>query len=59
MNTPSVLVQDWFDKIEAPQKELIWFEDSGHNPMNDEPEKFKRLLRERLTEIAAQEAGNV
>ncbi|HNZ62802.1 MAG TPA: alpha/beta hydrolase [Bacillota bacterium] len=59
MNTPSVLVQDWYDMIEAPRKELVWFEDSGHNPMNDEPEKFKRLLRERLTEIAAQEAGNV
>ena len=59
MNTPAELVQDWFDATEAPRKELIWFENSGHNPMGDEPVKFKRLLRERLTEIAEAETGNV
>lgn len=59
MNTPAELVQDWFDAIEAPRKELIWFEHSGHNPMSDEPEKFKRLLRERLMEIAEEGEGNV
>ena len=37
--------------IEAPDKDLIWFEESGHNPMTDEPEKFKRLLREKLLGI--------
>jgi len=59
MNTPSELVQDWFDAIEAPRKELIWFENSGHNPMGDEPDKFKRLLRTRLMKIAEAEEGNV
>lgn len=54
-NTPAALVEDYFNQIEAPQKELIWFENSGHNPMNDEPEKFKKLLRERLLEIAEKE----
>ena len=53
-NTPAELVQDYFDIIKAPQKELIWFENSGHNPMNDEPDKFKSLLRERLTGIREQ-----
>lgn len=56
-NTPAALVEPWFEKIEAPQKELIWFTESGHNPMGDEPEKFKRLLRERLTAIAEREAN--
>jgi pimeloyl-ACP methyl ester carboxylesterase len=56
-NTPAELVEDYFNLIQAPRKELIWFEKSGHNPMNDEPEKFKRLLRERLLAIA-QEGGN-
>ena len=55
LNTPAALVEDYFNQIEAPQKELIWFENSGHNPMNDEPEKFKKLLRERLLEIAEKE----
>lgn len=52
-NTPAALVEHWFDRIEAPKKELIWFEQSGHNPMGDEPERFKTLLRERLTAVAA------
>ena len=48
MNTPAELVEGWFAGIEAPYKELIWFENSGHNPMGDEPERFKKLLREKL-----------
>ncbi len=57
MNTPAELVQDWFDMIKAPYKELIWFENSGHNPMNDEGEKFKSLLIERLYKIKNSEEG--
>ena len=53
MNTPAELVEDWFAKIEAPEKELIWFENSGHNPMGDEPEEFKKLLREKLSKYPA------
>ena len=55
MNTPSELVEDWYNMIEAPDKELVWFEDSGHNPMNDEPDKFKRLLREKCRKVMEQE----
>jgi pimeloyl-ACP methyl ester carboxylesterase len=54
-NTPAELVEDYFNLIEAPVKELIWFENSGHNPMSDEPEKFKPLLREKLLGIAKSE----
>jgi pimeloyl-ACP methyl ester carboxylesterase len=54
-NTPSELVQGWYDMIEAPEKDLIWFENSGHNPMNDEPDKFKRLLREKLMAVKERE----
>ena len=49
MNTPAELVEEWFAKINAPHKELIWFENSGHNPMGDEPERFKKLLKEKLS----------
>ncbi len=54
-NTPSSLVEGWYDKIEAPDKCLVWFENSGHNPMNDEGEKFKTLLREKLIAIKEKE----
>jgi len=54
-NTPASLVQAWFDSIEAPKKELIWFEHSGHNPMGDEPVRFKQLLIDRLMTVREQE----
>ncbi|MDR0532067.1 MAG: alpha/beta hydrolase [Oscillospiraceae bacterium] len=44
-NTPSALVGAFYDVIEAPKKELIWFEHSGHSPMAEEPEKFVKELR--------------
>lgn len=47
-NTPADLVQDYFDKIDAPYKELVWFEESGHNPLIDEAERFKDLLKDRF-----------
>lgn len=51
-NTPASLVEEYFNGIEAPIKELVWFEKSGHNPMNDEGELFKAILRDRLGKIA-------
>jgi pimeloyl-ACP methyl ester carboxylesterase len=54
-NTPAELVQGYFDLIEAPRKELVWFEGSGHNPMNDEPGIFKELLCLTLSTIGDRE----
>lgn len=47
-NTPSALVQDYYDKVTAPDKDLIWFENSAHGPMGEEPELYKKLLREKF-----------
>jgi proline iminopeptidase len=30
----------WFDTVNAPEKQLIWFEHSGHMPMTEERGKF-------------------
>jgi pimeloyl-ACP methyl ester carboxylesterase len=35
--TPSVVVADWFARIHAPAKKFIWFEDSAHMIMVEEP----------------------
>lgn len=51
-NTPSSLIQAYYDSIEAPDKELIWFEHSAHGPLGEEPEKFKALMREKFLTIA-------
>lgn len=47
-NTPASMVQEYFDVIDAPDKDLIWFERSAHGPLGEEPEKFKACLREKF-----------
>lgn len=54
-NTPASLVQAYFDAITAPDKDLVWFENSAHGPLGEEPEKFKKLLREKFLAIAKEE----
>jgi pimeloyl-ACP methyl ester carboxylesterase len=54
-NTPAALVEDYFSAIVAPQKELHWFENAGHNPLADAPEKFKALLIEKLSAVTQTE----
>jgi proline iminopeptidase len=36
----SAVAAAWFDTVKAPAKQLVWFEDSGHMPMSEEPGKF-------------------
>jgi pimeloyl-ACP methyl ester carboxylesterase len=36
----------YFDALDAPRKELVWFDDSGHAPFTDEPAKFNRMMVE-------------
>ncbi|MBQ1531512.1 MAG: alpha/beta hydrolase [Solobacterium sp.] len=54
-NTPASLVQDYYDQLQAPEKDLIWFDQAGHNPLGDCPEAFKKCLREKLLPIAERE----
>ncbi|MAT97844.1 MAG: alpha/beta hydrolase [Anaerolineaceae bacterium] len=39
VNAPPELAEDYLQKLDAPHKELIWFEHSGHSPWVDEAEK--------------------
>ena len=47
-NTPASLIQEFYDSIDAPDKDLVLFENSAHGPLGEEPEKFKKLLREKF-----------
>lgn len=40
INAPASLVEDYLAILEAPHKEIIWFEHSGHSPWINESEKF-------------------
>ncbi len=38
-NVSSSLAAEWFERVQAPAKQLVWFEDSAHEVMNEEPGK--------------------
>jgi pimeloyl-ACP methyl ester carboxylesterase len=38
---PTELSEEFYGSLQAPHKELIWFEGSAHTPDLDEPEKFQ------------------
>ena len=40
----AVLAQAWFDRLDAPDKELFTFERSGHRPWVQEPEHFAEVM---------------
>jgi proline iminopeptidase len=42
----AVLVDEWFAELDAPAKELIVFEGSGHRPMFEEPDRFHEVMTE-------------
>ncbi len=44
--TPFELAIDYFNKIDAPLKEITMFENSAHCAIFEEPEKFNRLVIE-------------
>lgn len=44
INAPPHLVEDYYEILAAPHKELIWFEHSGHSPWVDESEKVIDML---------------
>lgn len=47
-NTPGELVERYHEQIDAPEKSLVWFEESAHFPHLEEPEKFVAELRKIL-----------
>lgn len=44
MNNPSQLPEEYFNLIQAPNKQLDFFEDSGHGMIWQEPDKFHNLM---------------
>ena len=40
------LQKEYFDQLEAPEKEFYTFEDSAHSPLFEEPEKAQEILLE-------------
>jgi pimeloyl-ACP methyl ester carboxylesterase len=45
---PAELSEEYFNVLQAPSKELIWFEHSAHSAPFEEPDKFNRLMIEKV-----------
>lgn len=52
-NTPFQLAREWFDKLQCPCKEWVWFEDSAHSPIKEEPEKWGQAVEAFLQKVLA------
>jgi proline iminopeptidase len=46
--TPTAPVLEYFKRLQAPHKEVIWFEQSGHHMDVEEPVKFQQVLIDKL-----------
>jgi proline iminopeptidase len=57
-NVNSEVAAAWFDTVKAPEKQLVWFEHSGHMPMTEERGKFLLSLV-RYARPIAEKAGDV
>jgi pimeloyl-ACP methyl ester carboxylesterase len=41
---PGEAAQRYFDQLNAPSKQLVWFEHSAHTPQLEEPQLFRSLM---------------
>jgi proline iminopeptidase len=53
----SEVAWEWFEKVQASAKRFVWFENSGHMPMTEEPGKFLVSLV-RFARPIAEKAGD-
>ena len=45
---PTIVTEEFVNTLKAPKKEIIWFEESGHEPLEEEPIKFNKVIVDRL-----------
>lgn len=55
ITVPSQLAADWMEELDAPFKKTIWFENSAHMPMVEEPGLVIKTLIEDVLPLATQE----
>lgn len=58
INVSSEVAAEWYSRVKAPSKRLIWFERSGHHVTSEEPGKLLNALITHARPIAAK-AGDV
>ena len=49
---PAPIAEAWMGRLKAPRKEVVWFEDSAHLPMIEEPGRTFAALLEKVRPLA-------
>ncbi|MEZ2414499.1 alpha/beta fold hydrolase [Muriicola sp. E247] len=47
-NVPSVLALEWYENLDAPEKKIIWMENTAHGTLDEDPDDFKRIMLEMI-----------
>ena len=45
LNAPTYLAEEYYQLLDAPKKELVWFEHSGHAPWNTEADRYVKEVK--------------
>lgn len=45
---PAIVTEEYFNKLVAPKKEIVWFEQSGHECLEEEPANFNKAIIDRI-----------
>ena len=45
---PTIVTEDFYLKLNAPKKEIVWFEESGHECLEEEPQNFNKAIIDRI-----------
>jgi len=47
-NIPPALITEYVNALKAPSREIVWFEQSGHEPLEEEAKKFNTEMLKRI-----------
>lgn len=53
--TPSAIAAAWLHRLKAPAKSIVWFDNSAHLPMIEEPGLMLKALVDRVRPLAGKE----
>jgi pimeloyl-ACP methyl ester carboxylesterase len=56
INAPVTLTEQYYELLDAPHKEIVWFEHSGHTPWVHESARFVQVM---VDTVLGQTQGNV
>lgn len=54
-NTPTALANVWMENLDAPEKEIVWFDESAHSPIFEEPKKWRDTVKSSVFAVKTDE----